>query len=134
MADPRDNVSVLGFHPSPITVLGDATLAYDATQPNGHALAGFGAVYWVGDLQMGLVTAGILVEGQLVAVEADGKATVLVDRFLVFQEGATGGTVVGNTLIGDAAAGYVTDAPMTGRGARVVSAGSGQFTEVIAHL
>lgn len=108
MTNPRDQVNLDGMNSQePVLLLTDATITYSATVKNGHALAGFGAVRWVGNKQVGLAAADENVDGQLVSVEPDGKAVCKMGGFVTFKEGATAGATVGNQVVGDTVDGYV---------------------------
>lgn len=110
MADPRLTTAFSGIDQEFATYQVDASIVYDATQVGGSAVVGR-AVAVTGARQVGLATDGQLIEGKLILVEPDNRATVQIEGFTTLPAG-TGATFTGvgqravGALLGTAA-GYI---------------------------
>ena len=113
MADPRNIVSHLGNNAHYETYeIDNSTITYDATKANGSSQVGL-AVTIDSSEKLALVGDGEGVEGKLITVEADGKATVQTKGYLTLP-GGSGATLTNmKKIVGDlgpsSAKGYIRE-------------------------
>jgi hypothetical protein len=107
MPDPR---SVLDFtHIDPQTVtfnIDNATITYDATQPNGSTAVGYAVMLSAGST-VALTNDGARVLGKLMLVEWDGRCTVQTGGFMKLAGGNAATLTVGEKVVGALGTGSV---------------------------
>jgi hypothetical protein len=113
MANPRNIVSFTDIDPLTVTYKIDgSTITYSATTTNGSAQVGL-AVTLSTDDTVGLVGDGEAVEGKLIKVEADNKATVQVGGYMTLPAGNGASLTLGKKIVGalnaSSAEGYIRE-------------------------
>jgi hypothetical protein len=114
MADPRNAVAFEGIGEEVATYLIDnSTITYDITKAGGSAQVGL-AVTLSGDGTVALTADSDAVEGKLLLVESDNKASVQVEGYVKLPGGAsatlTRGTKIVGALGASSARGYIRSA------------------------
>lgn len=142
LTNPRNAVDFTDIAPLRVTYLIDnSTITYSATAAGGSASVGL-AVTLSADDTVALTADGDAVEGKLVLVESDNKATVEVGGYITLPGGASatltrGGKIVG-ALGASSAKGYIRSAA-SGTAAELVKARgriirNATTTAVVVHL